>query len=424
MADDPFADATIVSRPGSGGGDAFADAAVVSRPNALANDTGRKFLQRSLEGLGSDVTTAWRGQPPASAEHGTLFPLATGPDGLSRVAVPNLARDLIGVVGQFGRAAQGQGDPNRAALDAALAITGGSVANRAAPVARGVAGAVERAAAQGAEHTPSRADIGTMTDLAYKEAQRSGVTAPADLFNAMLDEIPDVLTNNGVRMSPKIHAQASDLMDHLERYRGGDQSLKDLDILQREADAFVRKAQAAADRGEGKSDLMAATIIADKIDEFVTQTLPAKLQERGLSAEGVASLSKGRELAARGRKLDIISDIMEQAADLNSPEDVKAAFRSIRKSKRQWRQFSDDEKDVITKIARTGKLDNLGRLGQSVASSLGILSWGPGRVVQAAGDTGSRVMRQGRVGQLEDTIARGGQKAPSFFERLRKTLNE
>ncbi len=250
-----------------------------------------------------------------------------------------------------------------------IARAGGELATQAGNVARSTVDAVEdvvktrmanrtRATADAAANAaPTRDAIKKDMNATYKAAEAAGANVSPDQFKSFVENIPKVLESEGVTsgtipISKDIYKETKAIQDRLEDYAGNTLTIKNLQQLQQEANAHVKKALIASEGDRGASDVRGATILSHQIRDFI-QSLPD---------EGIPVLGKAKELARRNAKLDDVESIIDVATRLKDPDYLQQEFRRIATDSIALKNYSPAEKELIDKIAGNSRLDNMGKL--------------------------------------------------------------
>lgn len=267
---------------------------------------------------------------------------------------------------------------------------------------------------------PTRADLKTQSDAAYKAAAEAGANVKPEAFGTFADNIPEVLkaekvTSGSIPISDKIYKETKDLKDRLEDYRGHELTLENLQTLQQEANGFVKKALIAAEGDRGAQDVRGAQIISKQIKDFVQNLTPEQVAS-GNPEQAVAALNKAKELWRRNAKMDTIENIVDVATKLKDPNYLQSQFRGLVKDNIEMSQFSPAERKLIEDIAANSRLEQIGEAVTPNKIQKGV------QIVRGVNNG-----RMAKAKELMDMIARGeaaqaAPEGPSIGQRISDML--
>lgn len=370
--------------------------------------------------------------PNPDTWYGTLLPLAREKDGSRRLGAPLVLQDTVRAITAPGRALKGEIPYDMDALareargTAAVAVGGPmapALARSTAKVAQEVAGSpvmadvvksakdfVGRAAYTIQTKAPqmTREQIQEMARAGYRQAENAGVIisrkSMEDFVNS-LENGPNKLKGYDPDVTPKT---ARILQAIRKKAEAGPVTLESLEGLR----SVATGARMTKDLNEGR---LAGDIVT-KMDDFVEG-----LDATGLSAgdvqEAIPALTNARRLWKVNAKLREIEEIIDTAEDLGDPRHIRNKFRALIRNRRKFNRFNEAEKKIISRIARTGTLEGLGKLAPSM-DALGAVS-AAGYVIggainpltlalPAAGMTAKRLstnLKASDMASLQDEIA-------------------
>lgn len=342
--------------------------------------------------------------------------------------IPGMARMAQTAVTPTGRAIAGQlaARPGQQVVAGAVGpATGEAVADIADSDVAGQIASIVASGAVGAgrgqrEVAPTRAAVQAESQGAYQRATQAGVVVtPQSLQNAVTG-IERAVVNAGY--DPGLHPRVNAVLNRLEQEGQQPRSLDQLEILRRVASG----AAASNERDERRI----ARLIVNQIDDYINNLRPADLVAGNQA--GINELRDARNLWSRNAKAEVFEQIVNRAETTGASvytqsgyeNALRAEFRNLAKNQNRMRQFTQEERDQITQIARGGNLQNMLRMiGKFSPTSVisAPLSAGTGYVlggpmgaavvptVGLAARAGSQRMMQQQVDQLIDQILAGRQ---------------
>lgn len=200
---------------------------------------------------------------------------------------------------------------------------------------------------------PSSEELKAKSRTAYKKATESGVFFDANQFDSLIDNLRTNLRDEKgekVLLVPELHPESSAVLAALERYKGSNKTLEDMDML-RQVVRDAASSQKPADRRIGR-------LIRNKIDEFV-ENVPAG------DKAGVDALKEARAYWSRAKKGDVIEDMLFDAG-LDSAgtftgagveNAIRREFKKLAKSD-DFRLFNKDEQRLIQSVVEGGPVSN------------------------------------------------------------------
>lgn len=364
------------------------------------------------------------------------IPMVKESSGARRFGAPALIQDIYKMFVMGGQGATGQLSPDQSAQaspEIAMMMAGAPIAKEAPALAKTAAKDAGELATTIADRAPrllpkeaaapTREAIKTASQNAYKTAEDAGVIVAPEPFKAFADETALALKKSGV--NDRLHPNAAAAMDDIKAAAdsGKPQTLQDIEILRRVANSAVK--------GAANDDQAAkAYTVVNSIDDFINNLDASKLVE-GNADVAVPALNQARPLWAKNAKMGDIEDIVDVASREDEPAKyIQQQFRRISRNQKRFSRFTKDEQSVITDIAKTGALGQLGKLAPSVDLA-GIIKTAPfagaaimgnplalGVPIVAYGAKKlSESARMSNVDKLSDIIARG-RPAQSLLGRV------
>jgi len=318
--------------------------------------------------------------------------------------------------GAYG-AGSGEGLRDRAIRTATGAAAGGAIG--------ALGGAISARSANKAamETIPTAEQLKAAGSANYKLAESAGLSVKPASFKQAVDDITQTAITAGVDKT--IHPKATAALVRLQDAVGKPKSLKEIDTLRR----VTRAAAGSTDADERRI----ASIMIDKIDDYLVNLKPADISA-GDEKLATKAITHARALWARGRKGEIINDLVDRAktsapnfSGSGYENALRTEFRSLAKNKTRMRQFSQLEQNAIKRVARGGPVENILRMVGKFAPTgvvSGVLSGGAGAAI--GGPAGAIALpvagfaaRQGATAltarnvSLADALIRSGGKLPA-----------
>lgn len=385
--------------------------------------------------MAEDATLGERALGAGKTALGALQYAASPIEAASRTIVADPVENLAKVAGASAETAKLIGDTTNlgaqvfSAAPAAKAIKAGAEATKeAVSTARQVWQAAKKQPAMTGEQ------LRAASQDAYRAAANSGVVINPQSFHSFMDDLPNNIEGFHPTITPQVAPKATSIMQAMraQSESGAPLTLSELDTMRQ---AIGKAAAKNADANEGR--IMGE--IRDGLDEYIDNLQQSDLSpftSQRDSNRAIGELKAAREMWRRSKKIEDIEDILAPADALGDPNYVQNKFRSILKNKRQFRRYTDEEKKLIRKIAKTGKIEMLGRAlspsGSDLTSTarlmggsgVGFLVGGPAgaAIVPPAAlavRVGGNALRRNRIEALKETIARGGTPEPDIIQRLR-----
>lgn len=144
-----------------------------------------------------------------------------------------------------------------------------------------------------------------------------------------------------------------------------------------------------------------------------------------VSPEGFEALKEGRKLWARASRLDEVERIIARAELTDNPASaLRSGFRTLLGNKRRMRGFSEVEREMITKAAKSGIIsDAAGVLGSrlipiaSVATGGGLGGAAAAQATSTASRSVATRVQLNKAAKLAESIANPGRNKPTLFEK-------
>lgn len=204
---------------------------------------------------------------------------------------------------------------------------------------------------------PSSEELKAQSRAAYKRATDAGVFFDAKQFDNFVDELRTNFRDaegKSVAVIPELHPKSTAVLNALERYKGSNKTLDDMDMLRQVA----RDAASSLD----PADRRIGVIIRKKIDNFV-ENVPAG------DKAGVKALKEARDYWSRAKKGDVIEDLLFDArldsagmfTGAGVENAIRREFKKLAKSD-DFRLFTPDEQKAIVAVVEGGPFSNAARL--------------------------------------------------------------
>lgn len=267
-----------------------------------------------------------------------------------------------------------------------------------------------RAAKAVSEGAPGIAALRKEADDAYAAARNSGVAIDKAAFDKMLsDVISNVAGGAGRVVREKQIPKSADVLSAMKDYAGKAVGIDDLEY-------FRQLAQTPAGLVTDKAEQRAASIIINGIDDLVGNITPNQIAINPNAAEDAFnSLTKARDLWARMRRTELISDVINVAKEGGYAggfeSGLKTKIGTILRNPKLRRGFSEDELNLLSQIqlgtpigrilagiSYTGLSTSGGRSGLltsgGAAAITGLMSGPVGALIQLGGATALRAVRE------------------------------
>lgn len=400
----------------------------------------------SSEGMTADQFKTQVSAPKVEPYRAQILPFKKDETGHVSFAVPGIIKDAYGTMIEGGEAARGNRsyeEMKQIAPRAASLAVGGDIASpvlrtagkvtadvlgapavsetvaRAAGVASDAKAAIASTANMLRTRAPemSQAEIKAASTAAYKRASDAGVVIKPSAYSNFADGLVTHIEKDG--FDGGLHPSAAAVLKRLigEADNVAPKTLDDMETLRRVANSGVKS---AAKSGNG-DEVRITNNIVDHIDDFIGDLHPSKL-DAGDADVAVPALNEARNLWRVNSKLQNISDILETGENLGDANYVKNQFRSVVRNKRKMSQYSRQEQETIKRIARTGKLEGIGRLAPSLdalgvmktAGYLGIGGFNPGTALAAGAALGAKFLgqaaRKNELVNLQNQVSSGARR--------------
>ena len=327
-------------------------------------------------------------------------------------------------------------------------------------------GALGGIRSQARERAPSADQLKIQSEIAYKNAEKAGVIVSPESLQNKFSTFNNVIKNEGY--DPGLHPQLNAVVTRLQQETEAPKTLKELETLRRivraptktfdnpdqqriayrlldEFDDYVDNLS-TKDLIKGRSDVAkAAASQSEDIDSFVKNLnkIQTAKPERAMK-----ELSKARNLYARSKKSDVMTDILERAeikAGANFTQSglenaLRQELKSLALNKKRMAGFTKTEQDAIQAAAKGGNVQNVLRyfgkyaptsvipagIGSGIGAGVGAAMGGPvgaaiGSAVVptigAAARAGATRMGLNSLQELQDMIALG--RLPENQKRTR-----
>lgn len=265
-------------------------------------------------------------------------------------------------------------------------------------------------------NTPTLPEVTKTSKDAYKAAEEAGAIVSPSQFKNFAIDINNKLKQSG--FNAKIHPQLSGALDEINTHveAGAALSFQDMDTLRQ----VTREAIAASKPSQRRL----AYKVVNGIDKLIQKT-------------GVGELAqKARDFWSRKSGMEDIQDILDVAARKDGdkgPRYIQQKFTKIQNKPELYDRYTPEQQELIDKIANTGLIEGVARAGAPTKDWTAIpkllLSGGVGSLAGPAGTVGlplaalgvkaaSNAARKSNVVKLQESIARGGEKEKSLWDRL------
>lgn len=290
------------------------------------------------------------------------------------------------------------------------------------------------------EVAPTADQLRNMSDLQYTNATKAGVVVSPESLKAKLPSFNNALKVEGY--DPGLHPQLNAVVSRLQQETDAPKTLKELETLRRIVKAPTRTF-------DNPDQQRIAYRLLDEFDDYVDNLKPADLVGAAKESKTATSaLSKARNLYARSKKSDVMSDILERAeikAGANFTQSglensLRQELKSLALNKKRMAGFTKAEQDAIQAAAKGGNVQNVLRyfgkyaptsvipagIGSGIGAGIGAAVGGPVGAaigsavvptVGAAARAGATRIGMNRLQELQDMIALG--RLPENQKRTR-----
>jgi hypothetical protein len=365
---------------------------------------------------------------------------ATQLPALSRLATTAATEGGRRLAGQFAQAPSTQlavSAPAAATAQYVGETTESPLLGMAAGTAVGALGGIR---SQVREVAPTADQLRNMSDLQYTNATKAGVVVSPESLKAKLPSFNEALKVEGY--DPGLHPQLNAVVTRLQQETDAPKTLKELETLRRIVKAPTRTF-------DNPDQQRIAYRLLDEFDDYVDNLKPADLVGAAKESKtATTALSKARNLYARSKKSDVMSDILERAeikAGANFTQSglensLRQELKSLALNKKRMAGFTKAEQDAIQAAAKGGNVQNVLRyfgkyaptsvipagIGSGIGAGVGAAMGGPVGAaigsavvptVGAAARSGATRIGMNRLQELQDMIALG--RAPENQRRTR-----
>lgn len=280
------------------------------------------------------------------------------------------------------------------------------------------------------EAAPTADQLRNMSDLQYTNATKAGVVVSPESLRAKLPSFNNALKVEGY--DPGLHPQLNAVVSRLQQETDAPKTLKELETLRRIVKAPTRTF-------DNPDQQRIAYRLLDEFDNYVDNLKPADLVGAAKESKtATTALSKARNLYARSKKSDVMSDILERAeikAGANFTQSglensLRQELKSLALNKKRMAGFTKTEQDAIQAAAKGGNVQNVLRyfgkyaptsvipagIGSGIGAGIGAAMGGPvgaaigSAVVPTVGGlarAGATRIGMNRLQELQDMIALG-----------------
>ena len=280
------------------------------------------------------------------------------------------------------------------------------------------------------ERAPTPEQLRNMSELQYTNATKAGVVVSPESLQAKLPSFNEALKVEGY--DPGLHPQLNAVVARLQQETDAPKTLKELETLRRIVKAPTRTF-------DNPDQQRIAYRLLDEFDDYVDNLKPADLVGAAKESKTATNaLSKARNLYARSKKSDVMSDILERAeikAGANFTQSglensLRQELKSLALNKKRMAGFTKAEQDAIQAAAKGGNVQNVLRyfgkyaptsvipagIGSGIGAGIGAAVGGPVGAaigsavvptVGAAARAGATRIGMNRLQELQDMIALG-----------------
>jgi len=263
---------------------------------------------------------------------------------------------LYGAVSGAGRS---EGDSlSERGLDAVYGAGGGALTGGAVG---GVAGALM--GRQAAKAVPTVDDLKGQASALYDAAAAKGVTFPQPAVKTLADDIAATVISEGI--DPTLHPRATAALQRLQHAGTTGMTVKDAQTL--------RRVVASAGKDYTNPDeARIASIMIDKLDDFVGQAAPELAQARSVYHQA----KKGEMIE---QAIELAGSRAGQFSGSGFENALRTEFRALERKiiKGQLKGLTQAEIEAIKKVAQGGPIENAMRLLGKLAPT-GVVSFGAG----------------------------------------------
>lgn len=220
------------------------------------------------------------------------------------------------------------------------------------------------------EAVPTIEQLKDTSRAIYREIDDLGVTINPTSYNKLFIRLDRTASEGGADVD--ITPDTMKALSRFEERVGTSVSLTDLDKL--------RKITQNAAKSNNPADASLGVKLIDRIDSFLDNTDTKDFIGPPKNVKNISKRYKAaRDLWGRARRSELLGEAFEKARNQASgfENGIRVQFRSILNNKRQRRFFNDQELDVIRRVVRGDKKENIakliGRLGFSEGGATNVL---------------------------------------------------
>lgn len=422
----------VATRAGEAAAERFGD-----RPLGLSESTLQELVAKgALAAEGTSPTpiqllNAVVYQFGAKAGDAILRSIGAGIGGLSAAAEQTAIESGMeqGMARRLGRDVGGLTEAGLTVSGQPAAMAANAAVRTAAPVRAAIAQEARAAAPEIAAGATS-AEVRAGAKSIYQKADDAGVVLKPESYKALSDDIFAATARGGIdkTLTPNSTAAVARIQE-LAQPGTGPISFQTLDLM--------RQVASDAKAGAKASDRRVATIITDKIDDYIAG-LGSKDVAAGNAKVAAEAIVQARDLWSRAAKLETIENLVQRAADSAKTfsgsgfeNALRTEFKNLAKNARLMRTFSAEEQAAIRQVNRgtipanfargAGKLAPRGTVSAFTSGGIGgsigsaVLGPGLGTAIGAGaafgvGEVGRKVatvLAQRSIRRLEDVIRKG-----------------
>jgi hypothetical protein len=386
-------------------------------------------LSQGMAQMGLPEPTS-TGERVIEAIGGGVGGAATQLPALSRLATTAATEGGRRLAGQFAQAPATQLAVSAPAAGAAQFVGETTESPALGMLAGAGVGALGGVRSQVRERAPTADQLRNMSDLQYTNATKAGVIVSPESLKGKLPSFNEALKVEGY--DPGLHPQLNAVVTRLQQETDAPKTLKELETLRRIVKAPTRTF-------DNPDQQRIAYRLLDEFDDYVDNLKPADLVGAAKESKTATNaLSKARNLYARSKKSDVMSDILERAeikAGANFTQSglenaLRQELKSLALNKKRMAGFTKAEQDAIQAAAKGGNVQNVLRyfgkyaptsvipagIGSGIGAGVGAAMGGPVGAaigsavvptVGAAARAGATRIGMNRLQELQDMIALG-----------------
>ena len=246
---------------------------------------------------------------------------------------------------------------------------------------------------------PSVDDIKAASQQMYDEVLNSGVVFGDDFSKGMAESTKKFLPKTKVQKTVLSGSPATQYASRFQKFSGKPMTIEDIDLIDKDlTDEIYSLSISKPNEARKLSD------IQDAFRESIGKQPVAK------------DLAKARDLWAQQAKMRDITKIMDNAALTDNPaKSIQTAFRGLLRNEKRMKGFTQQERKLIGKAAKTGSVIDLMRVAGSRLNTIAMAA-ATGNIPLAAatfvGGTGARGIAETMQRAKGDNVLRAISERP------------